>query len=150
MVSGLTGRAATYENPGIALRSYVVAHCLSREFVQLNGEILKEIHECEEFTKDSDVIGQISETLLKNATAIIEKISQLSAEHQVKLQDSVQTLNKHSATVSSLFSIYIENVELDDNSYSARNLRDSLIDLHEAILDVEWRLDKLAPSPDCA
>ena len=63
MINDLQGKEALYHNPGIALRSFVIANCFNDEFVEVDGTMQSVIEECEEFSNSHNMIALIIDML---------------------------------------------------------------------------------------
>src|ERR1035437_8665241 len=76
MVNGLDGREALYSNPGIALRSYVVANCLRKHSHQISDpDLMETIHQCNDFNRDDKIKVIIMEMLIQSSADLFDAIS---------------------------------------------------------------------------
>ena len=55
-----------YQNPGVSLKSYIVAKCLNRVYVNIDGLMLSIIEECQNFSYDTKNISVIVNSLIEN------------------------------------------------------------------------------------
>jgi len=70
MIYNLRGKDAIYKNPGVSLRSFVIAKCIRQEEIFLTGDMLNLVAECEEFSTNTQNISTIVSMLTKAATDI--------------------------------------------------------------------------------
>lgn len=138
MVNGLKGRDAQYQNPGVSLRSFIVGKALRREVIQVDGEMITAVHECEEFSMSASVIAKIVELLLTEANDLVTTISTLAPELQKKFIKMVTELSECSQVAKMAFEAFILNQDpasdrVEIISMQGINLKEALFDLHEVI-----------------
>jgi len=71
----LTGRDVHYLNPAVSVRSYVVAHALDDELVELDGQLLESLSECESFTRDPQILTRVDEMLFSQTRELTASIN---------------------------------------------------------------------------
>jgi hypothetical protein len=72
LVNGLKGRDAMYQNPGVSLRSFVIGKCIRQEIIEVSGDLIDTIAECEKFSYSSETLAKIVETLEKTSHDLSE------------------------------------------------------------------------------
>jgi hypothetical protein len=145
MRHNLQGRDAMYQNPGFALRSFVVAKCLKYEFTKIDSEELNQAYQdCEAFSSDPDNVLFVMNELMRQSTELIRKILKLPVDSQKKLETAGDNLAKKVQDVRSAFESYIE-LGGDPTVTPGLMLKDLLYSLQEMILDLAWSVDAELP-----
>jgi hypothetical protein len=144
MLQGLKGRDALYQNPGISLRSFVVGKCVRQEIVQVEGEILESIAECEKFSYSGETLAKIVNTLEKNAKELSQAM--LVFPPNKKLMRMGTALNELNQGMRMAFDSFImsqdptkDHVNLFSNQ--SIMLRSVMFELMEVIDTIEYDLD---------
>lgn len=75
LVHRLTGKDAVYQNPGVALRSFVIAKCFKDELVTIGGETLENLRACEEFGTNYVTISITVQEVLKQGSLVMAEVS---------------------------------------------------------------------------
>lgn len=146
MMENLRGRDVIYKNPGVSLRSFVIARCIRREVVELTGEMLQTAIICEEFSRSTKVLAYIVDRLQKDADQLCEVISQLIPDVRVDFVMFTLPLSEFSQVLKLSFDSFIMNQDptsdkVDISSQHGINLKSTMIDLKELIDDVREHLN---------
>jgi hypothetical protein len=151
MMYNLTGRDEIYLNPGVSLRSFIIAHCIRREFVELTGEMLQCAEACDEFSRSTKILAGIVEKLMYISSALSERILFLPPEVGADYLVFTNSITDFSHVVKMSFDSFIMNQNpahdhVDINSMHGRNLKSALIDLKMLIDDVAANLPPPEPA----
>ena len=153
MINDLHGRDAEYKNPGVSLRTYIVAKCLRQETVYLSGDILDVVIECEEFSTNSQVLSIIISTVISSTSALIEKITALPPKLHSYFARFNGQLSGRSQVVKISFDTFIMIQDptkdyVDIMSPQAIKLKTELFELQELINTLTYELyEALVPPP---
>lgn len=142
MMENLSGRDAIYKNPGVSLRSFVIARCIRKEVVELYGEMLGTAILCEEFSRSPKVLAYITERLRKDALKLCDHIDQLIPEAKIDFAMFILPLDEFSQVLKLSFDSFIMTQDpasnrVDISSQHGINLKCAMIDLQELIEDVQ-------------
>jgi hypothetical protein len=118
MINDLQGKEALYNNPGIALRSFVIANCFNDEFVEVDGTVQSVIEECEEFSNSHDMIALIINMLSSQFDTCQERIhnSELAANTVKDTYGQSLSFLKNMMMTQREFIDYCSSVPLNVNS----------------------------------
>lgn len=146
MMENLSGRDAIYQNPGVSLRSFVIARCIRKEVVELYGEMLKTAILCEEFSRSPKVLAYITERLRKDSLKLCDHIDQLIPEAKIDYAMFILPLEEFSQVLKLSFDSFIMTQDpssnrVDISSQQGINLKSAMIDLKELIEDVQAHVD---------
>lgn len=152
MVNGLEGREALYSNPGIALRSYVVANCL-RKHVELvsDKDLMETIHECNDFNRNGKIKITIMEMLIKQSIDLVYEISILPTNVHAKFNEVNKiTLTSLNSQMLSVKTTLDGGLKPDDLSHvaSLTTMDDQILfDLEESINMLTFQLSLVPTQP---
>ena len=148
LVNGITGRDATFANPGVSLRSFVIAKCIRRENVQVSGEMLETIKVCEEFSRNTQVLASIIHHLQTYTVMVLDKIAAIpfDAKKQANFEAYRSALKEYSQAMKLSYDSFIMNQDpaldhVDITSQHGSSLKSTMIDFLELIVDIEERLE---------
>ena len=149
MIENLKGRDILYKNPGVSLRSFIIARCIRREIVELTGEMLQTAIICEEFSRSTNILAHIVEKLQKDADQLCQVIADLIPDIRVEYVMFTLPLGEFSQVVKMSFDSFIMNQDpasnkVDITSQHGINLKSSMIDLKELIDDVREHLNNMS------
>ena len=138
MVNNLTGRDAIYRNPGISLRTFVIAKLIDHEMCTIAGDMFEVFKECERFTNSNEIFTKIIDMLLKNVVKLMNTAVDLSPEMQLKVAMRLNQMNDLSKKI-------VEAIN-EGKGGSDLALREMLFSLHEIILDTSWEIADNVPT----
>jgi len=150
---GLTGKAAEYQNPGVALRSFVIAKCLRRDTVDLDGSQLELVRECEDFSYSGEILSALIAMLEKQAKDLTERLVSFGPNKKfVHLGQDLTEMVQAQRLGYDAFIMSQDPTKNQFNIFSAQALmlREVMYDLLDKILDVEYELESFSPSPEIA
>jgi hypothetical protein len=153
MVNSLQGRDTEYKNPGVSLRSYLVAKCLRQETVYISGELLDTIIECEEFSTNSKVLSTIVGTLIRKAEDLKSKFATLTPKLHGYFAHFSKPLSDRAHAIKLIFDAFIMTSDptkdhVDIMSPQAIVLKTEMFELQELISTLTYELSEaLAPPP---
>lgn len=148
LVNDLEGHDAEYKNPGVALRSYVVSHCLHREIIQISDlpdAVLKDVIECEQFSTSGSTLSKIVEMLLAATIDASMKIAALPPENYKQFITFIKPLSEIGQVVKMSFDAFILTQDpakdyVDIMSMPGIMLKATLFDLQDLLDDVTFAL----------
>jgi len=148
ILHNLKGRDALYQNPGASLRSYILANCVRKEYVQISGPLLLTIQECDEFSRNAQVLSNIVEYLQKEADTLCLIISNLVPNLRSTLVMYTLPLHEYSQVVKLSFDSFIMTQDpakdhVDIMSLHGTNLKSAMFDLQDLIEQVTAELQTL-------
>ena len=153
MINDLHGRDAEYKNPGVSLRSYIIAKCLRQEIIYLSGEMINIVTECEEFSTNSQTLSMIVTTLIKQALDLKAKFTTLSPKLHAYFANFSTPLSDRAQVVKLSFDAFIMTADptkdhVDIMSPQAIVLKTELFELQELINTLTYELSEaLIPPP---
>jgi len=141
LIHNLKGRDELYKNPGVSLRSFIIARCIRQEIVELTGEMLENAELCEEFSRSTDVLASIVDHLLTSSAALCERIGDLDPDVRGDYVMFTLPINEFSQVVKLSFDSFIMNQDpsldhVDITSQHGINLKSAMIDLQMLLVDV--------------
>ena len=142
MVNGLSRHDATYQNPGVSLRSYLVAKCLDRETVQLTEHILLDARQCEAFSTSGEILAKITESLLTSAADLVTQITTLPVGTKKKFSGYVKTLHDYAQVAKMSFDAFIMTQDPSKNHVDITTLPG--ITLKEAMFSLQDMIDRIS------
>jgi len=140
-LKGLSGKDAEYKNPGVSLRSFVIARCVRRDRTGVPADMVDIIKECEHFSNSGYTISQIVEWLITATTQILARVDTLPAVQIAKLQGHTKTINELVSAMKMSFDAFILSQDpskdyVDIDSKQGIVLRSILFDLDVVIEDL--------------
>lgn len=134
LVYGLSGRAATYQNPGESVFSYLVARALKQEIVELEEHLCTSLKQCEIFCTDRTILMQINDKLTNQASQLVNTMNTLNQDQRVRLIPAVQELHELGQlirlTFDSLLTVQVPGAErLELDSVPGTTYRQSVFDM---------------------
>lgn len=146
---GHTGRDELYQNPGVSLRSFVIARCIRQEFVEVPEEMLATVEECEKFSHSTQVLSHIVESLQKSTEYLLLLIESLPSASIGDFLSFMTPLSEFSQVMKLSFDAFIMNQDpatdhVDIESAHGVKLKSAMIDLLMLIEDVSSNLPRKA------
>jgi hypothetical protein len=101
-VHGLTGRDAQYKNPGVSIRSFIIANSMEDEFTVIPEALEEDFHECVNFMKTHKVsvedeeqqeVAKLREALKSALRTISRQISPHYIEERDDLKEAAKLVN---------------------------------------------------------
>lgn len=153
LVYNLSGNDMLYKNPGVSVRSFVIARAIRYETVEIENEILAAVKECEKFSSDPKVISQIYKSLNESTVWLVTEINGLPNQVRVELINEVTELHTAAQAVKisfeALFSIQPEESStVDLTTPPGQMFKQSLYLLQDKIERITDLLsEKRSPEP---
>lgn len=149
----LNEKDSLYKNPGISLRSFLVANHLSKEIISLEGDILTTIKECIDFSVSKNIISQIISFILLESSSMAKIISdykQKAGSNKLIGISHIDIANKIENLANNYEEIINKNCYIDDQSKFDIFAKDSyllssMIDINLELLVLKDFLNNLPP-----
>lgn len=145
LIHGLQGRDVLYNNPGVSLRSFVVANIL-HEYLTLEPEMNDILNECIDFTDDESVYEKINHALRTQPYDILEKILEIGRQPSA-VKDVMIRLNAMNKKVEETWDVLARNTlpGQKKNMWSspASDYKQAIIDLKLYTTELAGHLDTL-------
>ncbi len=142
----VTGRESVYENPGVAVRSFVIAHALHKELVHCEGQLLESIFECTTFSTDKKILEQIMTSLMASATALVTEINgDADRPFSRSMIGEIAELHEQGSLVKmsydALMSIQQPDLPLTIDNLPGMTFRNALFEMQDKIGDITCQIE---------
>lgn len=140
LVKGLSGREATYNNPGTSLRSFVLAGTnILQQSIDVEGEMLDILRECEDFSGDEKVYETINNALRTKPYEVLELILAVEKDPD-SVKDAMKQLNSMNRKVDEAW----ETLTRNTLEGQAKNMwSNAASDYKQAIIDLKTYASEL-------
>jgi len=158
LIHDLSGREKDqiYYNPGTSLKSFIIAHCVKRDIVSVDGQMLDIIRECEQFQSNKTILIAINQCLISTAAALVNQINTMPKDAHLELIERVVELHQIGQVIKASFDALlstqaIEEARVDMSSYPALTYKQALYDIQDKIDEItDLVREKLQPEPEAA
>lgn len=149
LIHGLTGRDATYQNPGISVQSFVVANGLRKEVIELEGQLVESFKICEHFSMDKEVLSRINESLIQSAATLLDQMNTLPQDLRFKMLSMAHSLHENGKMIQMSFDSLLEsqngNGDVNIMSIPGVTYKQAIFDMQDKIEEVIQMLDESTP-----
>ena len=138
-----------YKNPGVSLRSFIIANCFNDEFVEVDLVTFGTIRECVEFNTDRKITEKINDLLSErfNSLLMLLKSENRSGVKNKLIKLVSACVESHNNVTKTYKDLLGENdtEEINLMTLSALYYKQALIDFKKLIDQLEEMINNEAP-----